>query len=313
MFFGVFLGPIFAMVLFNTVVFVLVLRVLIKHSIRKSKEAERKQQLKTTIKTMISIISIMFMFGLQWLFGALTIAEASLAFQWLFVIFSTLQGLFLFIFFCLLGKDAREEWLRVFTCGRKTKKSRGFLSSHGPSNSHTGRRTGSSYLTTSQNRNATLLRSVRALPDAGGSVEMSTTTPHQKASLRATSYSPAVQLTSISEETEFVVANSHADDTDVGDTKLSKAQSDLIDHPVPQSDLIDHPVPPYILENRCTHHYLLSDSSSNTSLDEDEHSFDNTELVEDLTQMTDYSFMSNDMSNEVDSASELSNIEFSQL
>ena len=114
MFFGVFLGPIFAMVLFNTVVFVLVLRVLMKHTIRKSKEAKKKQQLKTTIKAMISIISIMFMFGLQWLFGALTIAEASLAFQWLFVIFSTLQGLFLFIFFCVLGKDAREEWLKLF-------------------------------------------------------------------------------------------------------------------------------------------------------------------------------------------------------
>ena len=295
------------MVLFNTVVFVLVLRVLIKHSMRKSKEAKKKQQLKTTMKTMISIISIMFMFGLQWLFGALTIAEASLAFQWLFVIFSTLQGLFLFIFFCVLGKDARDEWMRVFTCGRKTKKSHGFLSSHGPSNSHTGRRTSSSYLTTSHARSRTLLRSVGVLPDTGNSVEMSTTTLHlsqdEKASLRATSYSPVAKLTSISEETELVVTNSHADDTDVGDTKLSKAQSDLI----------DHPVPPYILENRCTHHYLLSDRSFDAASDEDEHSFDNTELVEDLTQITDFSFMSNDMSNEVDSASELSNIEFSQL
>ena len=119
MFFGVFLGPIFAMVLFNTVVFVLVLRVLIKHSMRKSKEAKPTQQLKATMKTMISITSIMLMFGLQWLFGALTIAEASLAFQWLFVIFSTLQGLFFFLFFCVLGKGAREEWLKLFLRRRR--------------------------------------------------------------------------------------------------------------------------------------------------------------------------------------------------
>ena len=92
-FFGMFLGPILALVLFNTVVLVLVIRVLIKHSVRKLKDKEDKEKVQGTFKTLISVASIMLMFGLQWLFGALTIAEASTAFQWLFVIFSTLQGL----------------------------------------------------------------------------------------------------------------------------------------------------------------------------------------------------------------------------
>ena len=87
-FFGLFLGPILALVLFNTVVFVLVIHVLFKHSVHKFSNMDKKQQLWGTLKTMVSVVSIMFVFGLQWLFGAFTIAKASVAFQWLFVIFS---------------------------------------------------------------------------------------------------------------------------------------------------------------------------------------------------------------------------------
>ena len=53
------------------------------------------------------------------MFGAFTIAEASEAFQWLFVIFSTLQGVFLFFYFCVLATDAREEWLKLLRCYAK--------------------------------------------------------------------------------------------------------------------------------------------------------------------------------------------------
>ncbi len=69
------------------------------------------------------------MFGLSWLFGALTIIDAKGAFEWLFVIFNTLQGFFLFVFFCVIGEDARDEWLNVLRCGRKKNRRR---SSTGP-------------------------------------------------------------------------------------------------------------------------------------------------------------------------------------
>ena len=67
---------------------------------------------------MISIIGIMFIFGLTWLFGALTVDKASLAFQVLFVIFNSLQGFFIFLIFCVLGRDGREHWLEFLFCGR---------------------------------------------------------------------------------------------------------------------------------------------------------------------------------------------------
>ena len=120
-FFGVFLGPILALVLFNTVVFVIVINVLLKHIRRKIADLDKRAQVLSALKTLISVILIMFMFGIQWLLGAFTIAEASTAFQWLFVIFSTLQGLFIFIFFVALNQEAREEWLNMFSFGRRKK------------------------------------------------------------------------------------------------------------------------------------------------------------------------------------------------
>ena len=110
------------MLIFNTVIFVLVIRVLVKHSRRKlvdaKSDADRKKNIRVTIKTFISIVSVMFMFGLTWVFGAFTIAGASIVFQWLFVIFNSLQGFFLFFFFCVISKDARQGWIQVLSCGK---------------------------------------------------------------------------------------------------------------------------------------------------------------------------------------------------
>jgi hypothetical protein len=60
----------------------------------------------------------MLMFGLSWLFGALSIAQAAIVFQWFFIFFNTMQGFGLFIFFCVIGNDAREEWKKLLSCYR---------------------------------------------------------------------------------------------------------------------------------------------------------------------------------------------------
>ena len=61
----------------------------------------------------------MFLFGLTWLFGTLTVtglrdSRASTAFQTLFVLLNAFQGFFIFLFFCVFSKDARESWLELF-------------------------------------------------------------------------------------------------------------------------------------------------------------------------------------------------------
>ena len=74
---------------------------------------------KTVVRLTISTMGVMALFGLTWTFGILTVREISTAFQFLFAIFNSLQGFFIFLFFCVFGKEGRDLWLQVLCCGRK--------------------------------------------------------------------------------------------------------------------------------------------------------------------------------------------------
>ena len=54
-------------------------------------------------------LAIMVLLGLTWLFGILAIGDAKLAFQYLFCIFNTLQGFFVFILFCILPTETIKQ------------------------------------------------------------------------------------------------------------------------------------------------------------------------------------------------------------
>ena len=73
-------------------------------------------------------MGVMFLFGLTWLCGAFTVADASLAFQILFVVFNSLQGFFIFLFLCIISNDARELWMEKLHCS--CCKSKALQSSH---------------------------------------------------------------------------------------------------------------------------------------------------------------------------------------
>ena len=118
MFFGAFLGPILAVLLFNVVIFVITVTVLVRHTRNTMGRMKEQMNHKTAVRLLISITGIIFLFGLTWVFGALTISDASLPFQILFVIFNGFQGFFIFLFFCVFSKDARELWIELLSCGR---------------------------------------------------------------------------------------------------------------------------------------------------------------------------------------------------
>ena len=119
MLFGAYLGPIFAILLFNIVIFVVVISVLIKHA-RKQIGSSDKANQRTVIRVMLTIMGLMALFGLTWIFAAFTVSAASTAFQFLFAIFNSLQGFFIFLFFCVFGKEGRKLWLKVLCCKKKT-------------------------------------------------------------------------------------------------------------------------------------------------------------------------------------------------
>ena len=122
-FFGAFLGPIFAILIVNVVIFVLVIGVTIRQTRHKLNRTNEQMNKKTAIRLLISIAGIMFLFGLTWLFGALTVTglrdtTASTVFQVLFVICNAFQGFFIFFFLCVFNNDARDLWLELLSCGR---------------------------------------------------------------------------------------------------------------------------------------------------------------------------------------------------
>ncbi len=134
--------------------FVIIAQVLIKHSkkklasIKNEKEKVQKKRATGILKTLISIVSVMIMFGLSWVFGAFSISEAAQIFQWFFVIFNTTQGFMLFVFFCVIGSDARDEWKNLLTCDKYKKKkslTAQMTSSVGNTNSHSGYKQRSKY------------------------------------------------------------------------------------------------------------------------------------------------------------------------
>ena len=67
------------------------------------------------IRLMISISGVMFLFGLNWV---LTVLAFSITGQILFIIFNTLQGFFIFLFFIVFNKEAVESWKELLSCGR---------------------------------------------------------------------------------------------------------------------------------------------------------------------------------------------------
>lgn len=115
-FFGAFLGPIFAIILFNCVVFVIITTVIVRQKLGSLKRRNETMTFRTTIRLLVNIVGVMFLFGLTWLFGAFTITETALLFQIMFAIFNSLQGIFIFLVFCAMNKDAHELWRKTITC-----------------------------------------------------------------------------------------------------------------------------------------------------------------------------------------------------
>eukprot|EP00731_Ephydatia_muelleri_P031794 Em0023g301a len=122
-FFGVFLGPVCAILLFNMVIFVLVTRVLINHGMKRSCMDDHKNNLKhkATFRSLTSVVGVMFLFGLSWIFGACTVKNVGDVFEVLFIIFNSTQGFFVFIFTCVFNKEIRQDWSDLFDSDAKNR------------------------------------------------------------------------------------------------------------------------------------------------------------------------------------------------
>ncbi|XP_033630633.1 adhesion G-protein coupled receptor G4-like isoform X2 [Asterias rubens] len=107
------LTPIALILLHNVITFILVMR-----SLLKVKEASRSEQMTKRLQNAVGISALM---GLTWCFGFLAIEGATFAFQLLFCLFNSLQGVVVFVMFCARREEVRAAvapYLKRICCCR---------------------------------------------------------------------------------------------------------------------------------------------------------------------------------------------------
>lgn len=118
-----FLGPCCLILIFNSVVFILVSRVILKPRVKGLQGKFSQEPPKVSAAQVRGAISVMVLLGITWVFGAFAAGEARLAFSYVFCIANSLQGFLIFFFRVALYPEARLAWMQLVTTGtfRKTR------------------------------------------------------------------------------------------------------------------------------------------------------------------------------------------------
>ena len=99
--------PVAFILMMNLIILILALRGITKSRFTKHKKREQLATLRIAFACSILL-------GTAWIFGILAIGDLRNPFQWLFCIFNSLQGLFIFLFYTVRNAEARKEWKSVF-------------------------------------------------------------------------------------------------------------------------------------------------------------------------------------------------------
>ncbi|XP_028296329.1 adhesion G-protein coupled receptor G6 isoform X3 [Gouania willdenowi] len=100
--------------LLNVAMFIVVMLQICGRNGKRSNRTIREE----VLRNLRSVVSLTFLLGMTWGFALFAWGPVSLPFMYLFAIFNSLQGLFIFIFHCALKENVQKQWRRFFCCGR---------------------------------------------------------------------------------------------------------------------------------------------------------------------------------------------------
>ncbi|WAR24923.1 AGRL2-like protein [Mya arenaria] len=110
MFLWCFVGPVAFILLVNLLILIYAMTAVCKHSEYVfTKDKSPTGNIRAWIQ---GALALEVLLGLTWVFGYFYISEEALPFAYLFTIFNSLQGLFIFVFHCVLNKKIRKEYQR---------------------------------------------------------------------------------------------------------------------------------------------------------------------------------------------------------
>ncbi|XP_053311847.1 adhesion G-protein coupled receptor G2 [Spea bombifrons] len=85
---------------------------------RIKKQKQLGYQRKTTLQDLRSVAGITVLLGITWGLAFFSWGPGKVVIIYLFTIFNTLQGFFIFIFYCVAKENVRKQWRRYLCCGR---------------------------------------------------------------------------------------------------------------------------------------------------------------------------------------------------
>ncbi|XP_027134601.1 adhesion G-protein coupled receptor G6 isoform X4 [Larimichthys crocea] len=100
--------------LLNVAMFVVVMMQICGRNSKRTNRTLREE----VLRNLRSVVSLTFLLGMTWGFALFAWGPVTLAFLYLFTIFNSLQGLFIFIFHCALKENVQKQWRRYLCRGR---------------------------------------------------------------------------------------------------------------------------------------------------------------------------------------------------
>ncbi|CAF93446.1 unnamed protein product, partial [Tetraodon nigroviridis] len=115
-----FIGPATLIIMLNVIFLGIALYKMFHHTAILKPDSGCMDNIKSWV---IGAIALLCLLGLTWAFGLMYINESTVIMAYLFTIFNSLQGMFIFIFHCILQKKVRKEYgkcLRTHCCSGKS-------------------------------------------------------------------------------------------------------------------------------------------------------------------------------------------------
>ncbi|XP_052777366.1 adhesion G protein-coupled receptor L2-like [Mya arenaria] len=117
MFLWSFAGPVAFILLVNLFILIYAMTAVCKHSEYVfTKDKSPTGNIRAWIQ---GALALEVLLGLTWVFGYFYISDEALPFAYLFTIFNSFQGLFIFVFHCVLNKKIRKEYQRFIDYKRR--------------------------------------------------------------------------------------------------------------------------------------------------------------------------------------------------
>ncbi|XP_033097626.1 adhesion G protein-coupled receptor L4-like [Anneissia japonica] len=112
----VFVPTVALVVILNTAVLIIVVRVMLhslsaKDKIKGNSQDQETSQIKTSLKAALVLLPLL---GLTWVFGFLSVNKYTIIFTYLFAICNSIQGVIFFLFHCLMNVEVKKAYQRRY-------------------------------------------------------------------------------------------------------------------------------------------------------------------------------------------------------